>query len=104
MFDGKTTIKAASGDNIPLNDGCVQLNLKVGVDSIQVPFLVTNLENEMPILGFNVILHIKDKCQEPNDFTKFLINVLSCSDEKMAESVASILAEDVVSMGQVKSG
>ena len=103
LFDRKIAIKAASGDNIPF-EGCVHLDLKVGVDSIQVPFLVTNLEMEMPILGFNVISHIRDNCQEQNDFTKFLINVLPCSDEKMAESVSSILAEDMVSMGQVKSG
>ena len=35
-------------------------------------------------------------------FKKKLINVLPCSDEKIAASVSSILAEDVVSMGQVK--
>ena len=62
----KITIKAASGENIPF-DGCVHLDLKVGVDCIQVPFLVTNLE----ILGFNVISHIDDNSQEQNNFTTF---------------------------------
>ena len=103
LFDRKIAIKAASGDNIPF-DGCVHLNLKAGVDSIPVSFLVTNLEIEIPILGFNVISHIRDNCQEQNYFNFFFINVLPCSDAKMAESVSSILAEDMVSMGQVKCG
>ena len=44
------------------------------------------------------ISQIKDICREQNDFTTFFKTVLPCSDEKMTQSVASILAEDMVCM------
>ena len=59
-LNSKITIKAASGENIPF-EGYVHLDLKVGVNSMQVPFLVTNLEMEIPILGFNVISHFANQ-------------------------------------------
>ena len=54
---GSLNLSAANNTKVPV-EGVVLLDFHAGVDTFQIPFLVTKAELSNPILGFNTIAHL----------------------------------------------
>ena len=60
IFEQPLVIKSASGDTLDYV-GCIDLEvMPEGGSPIHVPFLVTEVQLDRPIIGFNVIKHLPD--------------------------------------------
>ena len=84
LFDQKLVIKSVSGDEL-VHVGWIDINVSINFDrqGVNVPFLVTRLELDKPILGFNVI---KEFLQDPE-----IKYIFQDTDEKAVDLVIKTL-------------
>lgn len=97
LFEKGLSVKSASGEELNF-EGWISLEIRasLGSESVSVPFLITKMDLETPILGYNVIVDFK---------IEELLLIFKNKEHKDVQSVASVFAnEQNGDMGQVKVG
>lgn len=96
LFNSNLCLKNASGDILPYV-GWVSLSLSVLQSCIDVPFLVTEVILDNPIVGYNVITYFQDG--------ESLAHIFREKDDRTVSSVRTVLSsEGKGHIGKVKVG
>ena len=98
LFDRDLVIKSASGDEL-VHTGWIDMNVSIKSDKqgVSVPFLVTKVELDKPILGFNVIREFMNDTDVHYIFP-------SHDNETINQVMRVLRVEQVDDIGKVKVG
>jgi hypothetical protein len=91
LFDQKLAITSATGETLGVS-GWVELGISIsGTEhSIKVPFVVTNVHMDKPILGYNVIAHLSESGINVKNFQ----SVFQGLEPKKVEALSSLMKQN----------